>query len=81
MEDVIFKLQNSSKIHFQWIMDKQINASPDKCHFSCCTNDTINLIVENQIIDNSKSEKLLGVKFDYKSTFNAQIDDICKKQG
>ena len=39
------------------------------------------MIVENQIIDNSKCEKLLGVKFDYKLTFNAHIDDICKKAG
>ena len=32
----------------------------------CSTTDKVNLIVENQIIDNSKCEKLLGVKFDYK---------------
>ena len=81
MEDVIFKLQNSSKILFQWFMDKQTKANPDKCHFICSTNDTVNFIVENQIIDNSKCEKLLGVKFDYKLTFNAHIDDIFKKVG
>ena len=38
-------------------------------------------MLENQIIDNSKCENLLGVKFDYKLTFNAHIDDICKKAG
>ena len=37
------------------------------------------MIVENQIIDNSTCEKPFGVKFDYKLTFNAHIDDICKK--
>ena len=79
MEDVIFKLQNSSKTLFQWFMDNQMKANPDKCQFICSTNDTVNLIVENQIADNSKCEKLLGVKFDYKLTFNAHIDDICKK--
>ena len=42
---------------------------------------TVNLIVENQVIDNSKCEKLLGVKFDYKLSFNAHTDDICKKAG
>ena len=60
-------------------MDNQLKAIPDKCHFICITNDTFNLIVENQIIDNSKCEKLLGVKFDYKLTVNGHIDDICKK--
>ena len=62
-------------------MDNQMKANPYKYHIICSTNDTINLIVENQIIDNSKCEKLLGVKFDYKLTFNPHIDDICKKIG
>ena len=32
MEDVIFKLQNSSKILFQWFMDNQMKANPNNCH-------------------------------------------------
>ena len=43
-----------------------MKANPDKCHFICSTADKVNLIVENQTIHNSKCEKLLGVKFDYK---------------
>ena len=39
------------------------------------------LIVENQITDNSTCEKLPGVKFHYKLTFNAHIDDIYRKSG
>ena len=81
MEDVIFKLQNSAKILFQWFMDNQTKSNPDKCHFVCSTNDTVNLIIDNQIIDNSICEKLLGLKSDYELRFNAQIDDICKKTG
>ena len=81
MEDIIFKLQNSSKILFQWFMDNQMKANPDKCHLICSTNDTVNLFVENQTIDNSKCEKLLDVKFDYRLTFNGHIDDVCKKAG
>ena len=41
-----------------------MKANPDKCHFIYSTNDTANLIVENQIIDNGTCKKLLGVKFD-----------------
>ena len=47
-----------------------MKAHRDKCDF-----------IENQIIDNSKCEKLLGVKLDCKLTFNADIDDICKIMG
>ena len=55
-------------------MNNQMKTNSDKCHFICSTNDTVNLIVENQIINNSKCENFL--KFDYKLTFNAHIDDI-----
>ena len=40
-------------------MNNQIKANPDKCHFICSANDTIKLIVENQIIDNFKCENLM----------------------
>ena len=41
-----------------------MKGNPGKHHVICSTNDTFNLIVDNQIIDNSKCEKLLDVKFD-----------------
>ena len=47
-----------------------MKAVPDKCHFICSTNDTVNLLVENQIINNSKCEKFLGVKFDQNQIIN-----------
>ena len=33
--DVVFKLQNASKILFKWFNDNQIKTNPDKCHFIC----------------------------------------------
>ena len=37
MEDVFFKLENSSKVLFQWFMGNQMKANPDKRHFVCST--------------------------------------------
>ena len=37
--------------------------------------------VENNQIKNSKCEKLLGIEIDHKLTFNAHVDEICKKAG
>ena len=37
--------------------------------------------VDNNQITNSKCQKLLGIKIDHKLTFNAHIDEICKKAG
>ena len=40
---------------------------------------TVNIIVDNQKICNNPCEKLLGVRFESKLTFDAHINDICKK--
>ena len=63
IEDVILKLQNASKTIFQWFIESQMKANPDKCHFICSTNITVNLIFENKIVGNDRCEKLLCVKF------------------
>ena len=81
IEDVIIKLQNVSLTLFQWFYDNQMKANPDKCHFICSTDDKVNITVENQKMCNSPCEKLLGVRFDSKLTFDAHINDICKKAG
>ena len=57
--------------------NNQMKVNPYKCHFICsANNDTVNLIAEYQIIGKSKCKELLGEKFNYKFTFNAQIDNI-----
>ena len=81
IEDVIIKLQNAWLTLFQWFYDNQMKANPDKCHFICSTDDKVNITVENQKMCNSPCEKLLGVRFDSKLTFDAHINDICKKAG
>ena len=39
------------------------------------------LTIENQIIKNSKFEKLLDIKFDSELNFNSHMHDICQKAG
>ena len=58
-----------------------MKVNPDKCHFICSTEDKIIIIVDNQNICNSPCEKLSGVRFDSKLTFDAHINDICQKAG
>ena len=33
MDDVVLKLENTSKTLFQWFKNNQLNANPEKCHF------------------------------------------------
>ena len=79
LEEVIRKLENATKTHFLWLSDNQMKTSPDKCHFLCSSNREVSLTVENQIIKNSKLEKLLAIKLDPKLNFNSHIHDICQK--
>ena len=58
-----------------------MKANPDKCHFTTSECKDLVINVENNQITNSKCEKLLGIKIDNKLTFNARIDEICKKAG
>ena len=78
-EDVAFKLQNVSKILIQWFVENQMKANLEKYHFISSTNVAVNLFVENQMIENRRGEKTLGIKFNYELTFNGLIDDTRKK--
>lgn len=44
--DAIIKLQNASKSLFKRFIDNQMKTNPDKCHFICCYNVKINIMVE-----------------------------------
>ena len=73
IEEVIQKLENAAKTLFEWFSDSQIKANPDKCHFLCSSNSEVSLTIENQKIENSKFEKLFGIKLDSKLNFKSHI--------
>ena len=50
------------------------------CHLLVSTNNTVNMRVDNFDINNSKCEKLLGVKIDHKVTFlDYHVSELRKK--
>ena len=55
----------------------KINA--DKCHLLVSTNNTVKIIIGNFDITNSKSEKILRVKFNHQLPFDDHISELCKK--
>ena len=79
LNEVILKLQNASKTLFKWFHGNQMEANPHKCHFICSPSVKTNIMVENEQIRKSSSERLLGVFFDSKLTLQSHIDNICKK--
>ena len=71
-------LEEASTKLFEWFSDNVMKSNADKCHLFVSTNNTVSFRVENVDIKNSDCEKLSGVKFDHKLTFNSDISDLCK---
>ena len=79
VDDVINDLQLSAEKHFRWFSDNQMKRNSDKCHLVMSTNNTPELKVVDSLIKTSTCEKLLGVKIDYKLTFDNHVANLCKK--
>ena len=79
IDRVIKSLEEASEILFKWFNDNLMRINADKCHLLVSTNNTAKIKIGNFDITNSKSEKLLGVKFDYKLSFDDHISELCKK--
>ena len=73
LDNITLKFQNASKTLFKWFNGNQMKANPDKCHFICSSSVKASIIIENQKIRNSSYEKLLGVFFDSKLTFQSSV--------
>ena len=56
-----------------------MNVNADKGHLLIITNEQRNIFVEGEKIQNSKSEKLLGVTIDNKLSFAGHVHKICEK--
>ena len=79
IDGVIKSLEEASEILFKWFNDNLMKINADKCHLLVSTNNTVKIKIGNFDITNSKSEKLLGVKFDHKLSFDDHVSELCKK--
>ena len=79
IDGVIQSLEEASEILFKWFNDNLMRINADKYHLLVSTNNTVKIKIGNFDITNSKSEKVLGVKFDHKLSFDDHISELCKK--
>ena len=56
-----------------------MKANPDKCHLSVATNTLASVNINGFQIINSTEEKLVGIKFDSKLSFENHVLSLCKK--
>ena len=75
------KLEIKANYIFQWFNENIMKTNADKCHLLITTNEERNISVGGEKIQNSKSEKLLGVTVDNKLSFTKHVQKICEKAG
>ena len=56
-----------------------MEANINKCHFLSSININSNIELDHWCIQNSGTQKLLGITIDRKLTFNEHVSNLCKK--
>ena len=82
LDSLVNELSHDSNIAVRWFSDNGMQANPDKfqtiiSHRNVRTFKSVT--IGNASLEPQQSVKLLGITFDVDLSFNAHIDDLCKK--
>ena len=72
-------LEDAANSIFKWFKDNQMQGNAGKCHILLSTKEKVVTKVDSADIENSQSEKLLGVTLDSDLNFEKHINNICGK--
>ena len=76
--DLETKLQKASVKLFKWFHENGLKANLEKCHFLCLDTNT-KFSLPHCVLENSNSQKRLGVTIDRKLNFNEHVTNLCDK--
>ena len=79
VDEVIAILENDSIQLLKWFSDNQVKASKDKYHLFITSDEKVSMKIDNIEIENTSSEKLLGIIIDSKLNFKEHLGGIIKK--
>ena len=79
IDKVIKILENDSIWLFQWFSDNQIKANKNDCLLAINNNEKVSMNIDDIKIENTSSEKLLGIIIDSKLNFKQHLEGIIKK--
>ena len=77
--EVVIFLKESSRVILKWSTDNQFQANASKCHVLLSTDEHVQVKISTAQIENSSSQKLLGVTIDAKLSFEKHIKQIYAK--
>ena len=80
IHSVLSHLEIDSKVLLEWVSNNHLKANPDKFHLLLSDPSPIfSVQVDHYHIENSSSEKLLGIIIDSDLNFNDHVTELCKK--
>ena len=79
IDDLIKSLEEASTVSFQWFDNNLLKSNPDKCHLLINRNDNVTAHFRKCETENSKYEKLLGVKLEWKQNTDDHISNVSKE--
>ena len=80
LDDAKYLIEGVSKKLFKWFSNNQLKANPNKYHLILnCDDINASITVQDSVICNSKTEKLLSFHFDNYLKFDYHIDKMCKQ--
>ena len=79
LDSTVKSLEKIADLLFTWFHYNQMKGNEGKCHVILSLQDNVHVNIGTTQIENSKSQKLLGVGIDSKLTFEEHINRICKK--
>ena len=77
IDEVVRFLEESSRVIFKWFSDNQFQANASKCHALLSTDEHVQVKIGAAQIENSPSEKLLGVTIDAELSFEKHRTNLC----
>ena len=78
LEPVITPLEQSVNLLLNMFKNNQMKVNEDKCHVLLSTDVTVQANIGTPCNNNSKFEKLLGIKIDYQLSFHDHTRNILK---
>ena len=70
------KLEEVGKVFFEWFSNNFLKANADVCHL---TDEPFSINIDNEVIKNSNSQKLLGITLNNRLGFDTHVANICNR--
>ena len=77
--DVNLEKLEVGKVLFEWFSNNFLKANADKSHLILSTDESFSIKLDNEVIENSNNEKLLGINLNIRLGFDTHVANICNR--